>query len=76
MGDVKIGRVTPLRINYGARQTSRLGDHYREIMRIVRYHTPMQPRASAELDFEMRKYESAGGNSRLSERETDGGFTW
>lgn len=46
MGDVKIGRVTPLRINYGARQTSRLGDHYREIMRIVRYHrcSPVQAR--------------------------------
>jgi len=77
VGNVKVGRVTPLRVNYGARQTSRLGDHYREIVRIACATTvpPMQPRASAELDFEMRKYESAGG-TWLSEGETNDGFTW
>lgn len=38
LGGVKVEQATPLRVNYDARQTSRLGDHYRGIVRIVLHH--------------------------------------
>lgn len=53
---IKVGRVTPLWINYGAKQTSRLGDHYREIVRIARHRRcrPARERGIGFCDVKIR----------------------
>lgn len=74
---VKVGRVTPLRVNYGARQTSRLGDHYREIVRIAR-HRRCSPVRERGIGFRDAKIRVRGGEPVIRELVRDGAVdgTW